>query len=292
MHLGRLMTRRRGLRCRLRPQWAVAVLAALAMLVFARAAHAYHEGDERLVDATAHTLRAREARVGLWELELGIFELATVGTDTAPWAASFLFDSVVANGHVKVRLLHTAPLTMSVAAAVYHTDLSPSGRLVSGNGSLLLVPVSGFVSSDLSSDLSLHLGVTYAHLDAPDLSLDIGSSRAQTAIAASALQLHAMGEWRATRVVALTLQVHGQPYATPAAVHITTTDSAGEKVAFSGTVAPVDRTALAAVASVAFSGRHFNARVGAGYGAIFLPSMGITIPISTVFPEVDAYVRF
>jgi hypothetical protein len=198
----------------------------------------------------------------------------------------------VENGHVKLRLLRTTPLTLSVAAAVYHTDLSASGRVVSGTGSLLLVPVSGFVSSDLSADLSLHLGVTYAHLDAPDLSLDVGSSRAQTAIAASALQLHAMGEWRATRVVAVTLQVHGQPYATPATVHITGTDSLGQKVGFSGTVAPVDRTALAAVASVAFSGSHFNARVGAGYGALFLPSMGITIPVTTVFPEVDAYVRF
>lgn len=286
------MSSRRGLRWGLRPRGAVAALSALTVLAGARAARAYHEGDERLVDATAHTLRAREARIGLWEVELGAFDFATVGTDTAPWAASFIVDSVVENGHVKLRLLRTTPLTLSVSAAVYHTDLSSKGRLVSGQGSLLLVPVTGFVSSDLTSDLSLHLGVTYAHLDAPDLSLDVGNARAQTAIAVSALQLHAMGEWRATRVVALTLQVHGQPYATPAAVHITSTDSFGQKVGFSGTVAPADRTAVSAVASVVFSGRHVNARVGAGYGAIFIPSMGITIPITTVFPEVDAYVRF
>jgi len=286
------MPRRRRSRSGLRPRAAIALLAALATLVFARAARAYHEGDERLVDATAHTLRSGEVRLGLWELELGTFDFATIGTDTAPWVASFIVDSVVQNGHAKLRLLRTTPLTISVSAAVYHTDLSSKGRLVAGNGSLLLVPLSGFVSSDLSTDLSLHLGVTYAHLDAPDLTIDVGSSRAQTAIAASALQLHAMGEWRATRVVALTLQVHGQPYATPATVHMTTTDSLGGKVGFSGTVGPVDRTALSAVASVAFSGRNFNARIGAGYGALFIPSMGITIPIATVFPEVDAYVRF
>lgn len=286
------MSHRRRLRSSLRRKAAIALLAGLATLVFARAAHAYHEGDERLVDATAHTLRAREVRVGLWELELGTFEFATIGTDTAPWVASFLVDSVVANGHVKVRLLRTAPLTISVAAAVYHANLSSTGRLVSGTGSLLLVPVSGWVSSDLSSNMSLHLGVTYAQLDAPDLSLDVGSSRARAAIAASAVQLHAMGEYRVSRVVALTLQVHGQPYTTAATVRMTTTDVTGGKVAFTGTVGPVDRTELAAVASVAFSGRYFNARVGAGYGAIFLPSMGITIPVATVFPEIDAYVRF
>jgi hypothetical protein len=268
------------------------LLVGIALLVFARAAHAYHEGEERLVDATAHTLRAREARIGLWELELGTFDFATIGTDTAPWAASFLFDSIVENGHVKLRLVRTTPLTISVAAAVYHADLSPTGRYVAGTGSLLLVPISGFVSSDLTSRLSLHLGATYARLDAPDLDIDIGSARARTAIAASALQLHAMGEYRVTRVVALTLQVHGQPYATPANVRLTTTGALGDKIGFAGTVAPDDRTAVAAVGSIAFSGSHFNARVGAGYGAIFLPSMGITIPIATFFPEVDAYVRF
>jgi hypothetical protein len=286
------MSRRRGLRSSVRRKAAVAVLAALATLVFARAAYAYHEGDERIVDATAHTLRAGELRVGLWELELGTFDFVTIGTDTAPWAASFVVDSVVENGHVKLRLLRTAPLTISVAAAVYHTSLSGTGRLVSGNGSLLLVPITAFASSDLSSSFSLHLGATYAHLDAPDLSLDVGNARAQTAIAATAVQLHAMGEWRASRVVALTLQVHGQAYATPATVHITSTDSLGEQVGFAGTVAPKDRTAVSAVASVAFSGRHFNARLGAGYGAIFLPSMGVTVPISTIIPEVDVYVRF
>jgi hypothetical protein len=95
-----------------------------------------------------------------------------------------------------------------------------------------------------------------------------------------------------TRSVALTLQVHGQPYASAPALRIRARSELGGEVDFVGTLKPVDQTSVAAVASVAISGGHFNARFGAGYGAIFVPSMGIMIPIATVFPEIDAYVRF
>lgn len=272
--------------------WTIALPVAAATLAFASRARAYHEGEERIVDATAHTLRAREMRIGIWEIEFGPVAFATIGTDTAPWAASFVLSSVVANGHAKVRLLRTAPLTISVAAAVYHADLHASGLVVSGNGSLLVVPASVFVSSDVSHDVSMHLGVTYAYADAGELDLPLGGSRARTTIAASALQLHAMGEYRVSRVVALTLQMHAQPHATSATVRMRTTSELGGKIDFVGTAAPVDRTAFAAVASVAFSGRHLNARIGGGYGAIFLPSMGVMIPVATILPEIDAYVRF
>jgi hypothetical protein len=240
---------------------------------------------------TAHTLRAREARIGIWEIEFGPVAFATVGTDTAPWFASFVLDSVVANGHAKVRLLRTSPITISVAAAVYHTELSASGPIRAASGSLLLVPVSTFVSSDLSPRVSLHLGATYANATVggdPESS----ASRGSTAIAASALQLHAAGEYRVSRVVAFVLRIHGQPYASPATVRTSTIDERGGRLDFLGTVEPVNRTSVAAIAGVSVSGSHLNLRVGLGYGAIFLPSMGIKIPVETVLPEIDAYVRF
>jgi hypothetical protein len=273
-----------GRRCSKR----LALPVAAATIALATPARAYHEGDERIVDQTAHTLRARETRIGLWAVELAPLAFATVGTDTAPWAASFLVHSVVANGHAKVRLLATSPLSISVTAAAYHADLD-SAPVVATGGSLLVVPVSLFVSSDLSRRLSVHLGATYAYADL-DGDLDLRIARAQVAVSASALQVHAMGEYRVSRLVALTLQVHAQAYATPPALRMSTTGA--EKVDFVGTVQGVDRTAVAAVGSVVLSGRHVNFRIGGGYGAIFLSSMGIMIPVTTVLPELDAYVRF
>ncbi|MBX3186051.1 MAG: hypothetical protein KF819_03510 [Labilithrix sp.] len=255
-------------------------------------AEAYHEGEERLVDSTAHTLRAREARIGIWDIEYGPVAFATVGTDTAPWIASFFVDSVVVNGHAKVRLLRTEPLTLSVMAAAYHTQLPASGPLVAGGGSLLLVPISVFASSDLTPSASLHLGITYADATLGGSPPESSPLRESTAIAASALQLHAIGEYRVSRVVAVVVRLHGQAYATPMTFDNSAIDERGKRSQFVGAIEPVNRTNVAAVAGVAVSGSHFNVRVGLGYGALFLPSMGIKLPIETVIPELDAYVRF
>jgi hypothetical protein len=265
---------------------------AAATLAVAPSARAYHEGDERIVDETAHTLRDGEMRVGIWEVEYAPAAYAMIGTDTAPWAASFLLHSVVENGHVKFRALKTSPLTLSVVAAAYHAQLDSSGAVLAGSGSLLLVPLSIYASTDVSRDVSLHLGVTYTYADATNLEFDLENAEARTAVAASTVQLHVMGEYRVSRLVAFTLQLHAQPYATKAAVHVSTTDNFGSTVDFVGTAEPVDKTGVAAIASVVFSGRHLNGRIGGGYGAIFLPSMGVMIPITTFQPEIDAYVRF
>jgi len=272
---------------------AAALVAAGVVIAYAPVAHAYHEGDERLVDGTAHTLRAGEVRVGLGELELGPTSFITVGTDVEAWAASFVLQALVVNAHAKVRLLHTEPLTISLYAGAYRASIPASGPVVAGSGSLLLIPASIYTSSDLSKRVSLHLGVTYAHVEADgEVQLVPGNDRARAALAASALQLHAMVEYRVSRLVAITLAGHAQPVMSQPAVHLSSTTAYGDHLEFVGTVAPVDRTAVAAVANVVISGRHVNLRIGGGYGAIFLPSMGVMIPYRTVLPELDAYVRF
>src|SRR5262249_50856225 len=163
------------------------------------------------------------------------------------------------------------------------------GALASGRGSLLLTPMSFTLSSDLTRHLSLHLVTTYAHMEF-DGAAFVKLTHTRATIAASAIQLHATVEYRLSRVVALTAQFHAQPYATPLQVQTTGVDIIGDKSDFNGTVVPVEQTAVAASLSAVFSWRHLNSRFGAGYGAIFLPSMGVMIPMTTVFPEIDAYV--
>jgi hypothetical protein len=269
------------------------VAAASFVIAYAPVAHAYHEGDERIIDGTAHTLRAGEIRAGLGELELGPTAFVTVGTDVEAWAASFVLQALVVNAHAKLRLLHTAPLTISIYGGAYRAAIPASGPVIAGTGSLLLVPASIYTSSDLTKRVSLHLGVTYAHVEADgEVQLAAGNDRARAALATSAVQLHAMLECRVTRVVAITIAGHAQPVTSAPAVHISSTTAYGDHFDFVGTVAPVDRTAVAAAANVVLSGRNMNLRIGGGYGAIFLPSMGVMIPFRTGLPELDAYVRF
>src|SRR4051794_3993368 len=104
-----------------------ALAAASFVIAYAPVANAYHEGDERIIDGTAHTLRAREIRAGLGELELGPTAFATVGTDVEAWAASFVLQALVVNAHAKLRLLHTGPLTVSLYGGAYRAAIPASG---------------------------------------------------------------------------------------------------------------------------------------------------------------------
>jgi hypothetical protein len=269
------------------------VLAVLALgATLATRAHAYHAGDEHIVDGTAHGLRAREVRVGLWQIEVAPVSMLTVGTDTAPWAAGPFLGSVVKNGHAKLRLLGTRPLTLGVTGGVYQASgLRTFGALGGGSGSLWVLPSSMLASSDLTRDLSLHLGVTWIYANGNGI-LESGLARGPLNVAANALQIHAMGELRVSRLVALLVIVRAQPWASALTVRTALTDDLGARLAFEGTASLPRETGLAALGAVALSGRHVNVRLGAGYGALFVPSMSVMIPISTVQPELDIHVRF
>lgn len=268
------------------------LLLALGGTLFSRTASAYHTEDERIVDQTAHTLRAREFRLGLWELEFAPLSFATVGTDNVPWVAGLVMSAPAANGHAKVRLLRTRPVTVSLVAAAYYGRLRVSGAREETTGTLWLLPFSLYLSSDVVGPLSVHLGATYTRGDL-DGDIDPKIYRTSATVATSALQLHAAAELRANRVVAFVLQGHAQPYASPGVVRSRTTSTAvAGSVDFTGTIEPVDRTAVAATASIVLSGKHMNARFGAGYGAVFLPSMGFVLPYTTVLPGLDLYARF
>jgi len=254
------------------------------LVTIAGRADAYHEGEERLVDGTAHTLRARETRIGLWDLDFGPVAFATLGTKTAPWLLALFAPAVVPNGFVKLRLLHTRPLTLSAGAAVFHAAL-PS------RASITVVPLSAFASVDLTPRLSLHGGGTYAYAEG-DGEIDLVAARIRADAAASTLQFQAKVEWRVTRGIALTIEGRVQPRTTTARFRATLPETLGVNGSFSGEIAPRDRSAAAGLAAIAFSGRHLNVRAGAGYGAVFLPALGLVLPYTTVLPELDVHVRF
>jgi hypothetical protein len=271
---------------------ALAVLALVVTLTLAPRAHAYHAGDEHIVDGTAHGLRSREVRVGLWQVEAAPVAMLTVGTDTAPWAAGLFLGSVFKNGHAKVRLLGTRPLTLGVTGGVYQASgLRTAGASGGGSGSLWVLPSSMFASSEFSRALSLHVGVTWIYASGTGV-IESALARGPLDVAASAMQVHAMGEVRVSRVVALLLIVRAQPWASALTLRTALTDDAGARLAFEGTASLPRATGLAALAAVALSGRHMNVRLGAGYGAIFVPSMSVMLPISSVQPELDFHVRF
>jgi hypothetical protein len=270
-----------------------AAAVAAAIVTCAVDASAYHEGDDRIVDETAHTLRPRETRIGLWSIDFAPFGWCMIGTDTLPWAASFFADSLVANGHLKLRVLHTRPLTIALAGAAYHAGIETQDGGDAGHGSLWVVPLTLLFSSDITHALSVHFGTSFAYADL-DGELARTYYRTVARFRATALELHGMVELRLTRVVALTAEAHAQPYTSVVAVDARSASPAlnNTTVDFAGSVSDLGRSAYLASGAVVLSGKHVNTRLGAGYGAVFLPGVGFALPITTVVPEVDFSVRF
>ena len=269
----------------------ISVAAILALVTTAPDACAWHQGDERLVDDTAHTLRSGEIRAGVLSLDVGTVRFATIGTDTLPWIAGLYLGSVLGNGHLKVRLVRTAPLTLALRGAVFYSSLHTERGDTTATGHVLLVPLTAATSSDLGRDVSLHLEVTYATLDAKG-DLDVPLAGARAAIAASALQTGVMLEYRATRAVALLLLYRHQPWASPGVIRTSGEVGTGARVSLEGNVETADASTFALTGGVALSGEHANLRVGAGYGSLFFPSLGVALPGRTFVPELDFYVRF
>lgn len=253
------------------------------------AANAYHEGDERIVDRTAHTLRRNEFRLGLLQLEYAPLEWLTVGTDTLPWAAKLFLPIVVPNAHVKLAAPSFGPVTLGAQVGLYYAAISAHDQ--NANGDVFVVPISGYGSVDVAEAWSVHLEGTYTHVwagggvDADDLDAHGGA-------VTNALQLGTMVEWRISRVVALLARGRIQPYMSSVSVTGNGAPDPTTNVNVDARIAPNQPSPWVALLGGEFSWKNFNFRVEAGVGALFLPSLGVTLPYRGPVGDANVFFRF
>jgi len=260
---------------------------ALAFGLMTRPAHAFFDLESHPTDFTAYTLRRMEVRLGLFEWDFGLFRPLTLGTDTAPWAAGIIFRSVAANVHAKVMFVHSRPLTVALAGAVYHATANVTDD---GRGSVFILPVSVFVSSDLTRRVSLHFEATYAHV-ALDGNANLSHVAASGAAVTRTLQFGLMQEIRLSRVFAFQLRGRLQPSIAPAILHSDVATAPGTSVSIDASI--YDHTVrYAFVGGIAISGKNFDLNLGGGYGSYFIPSIGIALPGRSIIPDGSIDVRF
>ena len=262
----------------------------LAVFAAPTRARAYHAEQERIVDQTAHTLRARELRIGLLQLEYAPLSRLTLGTDTLPWTAGLVFPVVVPNAHAKIALIRSAPLSVSAQGNVHYAVVdAESGSVRAG---AFIVPASLFVSSDVHRRWSVHLESTYTH------AWGQGKMAARTlsstgALLASSLQLGAMLEHRLTAVTALLVRGRIQPWSTPVAVRASgRIDERTRADVSAGIDVMGDEPRWAALGGAAFSWANVNLQLAAGYGTLFLPSVGVPLPYRGVIGDANFFLRF
>lgn len=253
------------------------------------AANAYHEGDERIVDWTAHTLRRNEFRLGLLQLEYAPLEWLTVGTDTLPWAAKLFLPIVVPNAHVKLAAPSFGPVTLGAQVGLYYAAISAHDQ--NANGDVFVVPISGYGSVDVAEAWSVHLEGTYTHVWAGG-GVDADDSDAHGGAVTNALQLGTMVEWRISRVVALLARGRIQPYMSSVSVTGNGAPDSYDQRKCGRTHRSQPTVAVGRALGRRIFVEKLQFRVEAGVGALFLPSLGVTLPYRGPVGDANVFFRF
>lgn len=245
----------------------------------------------RVIDQTGYTLEGGRVRLGVFKLQVGLFDFLTVGTYTLPWAV------LAATIHAKLRLLEVGPFAVSVQAGFAYFD---SRRLQwlndqIGDAVVTVLPLEAQLSYRPVDALSLSFGAAYTEV-AVDGELSIDAFNGAGRGAADNFQLTGNAELRMSSLFALIVELRWLMLQRVAANASATLrpDAFTVVVVHSGASARdfVVRDSFSVVPSVLITLGVFNLRLGVGYGNFNIPLVNFVVPERTLIPEADLYFLF
>lgn len=249
-------------------------LAALAACVgFASAASAQQLDNPR-TDFTAYTRPKGTLAVGLFKVEHGIIDEITVGTYPIPWLAFPWLKVPVPSGYLKLRTSWFDPLTFSGRAGLAYIDAKAVARLAddSASGSALSITADFAASYQINERFTLSLGFDYARLAA------VGSAGQATAIEGASksdtYSTRLFGEWRFTRVFAMTLLARYLVYQSP---FDTAASASSDAVTVESDLSAesTEQRHFSITPGVSFVWKNWELAGGVGYGVFYLPILGL-----------------
>lgn len=264
-----------------------------------RTARAYHTYQTRLLDSTAYSLHRRGVRLGLMKLSYGIIDQLQVTTYTMPWLLGVVLQDVAPNLELKTTFYDRRRLALSGSIAfiegqVTQTDLSTMPPSTS-KARYLLVPMEVASSVRINPRISTHLGGQFTFTNTLGKS-EPGGTEIEGAAVINILQVWGMLEWRLSRIAAFTLTVRWAPYVSNVVVKGELDIDRNTDAIIGIEIDVVDlNNAAAIIPGFVFSWDRANLRVGVGYGDLFVKSLGLIVPQSTlsrVSAEFDVFVRF
>jgi hypothetical protein len=259
-----------------------------AQLAWSKPACAYHSKEERLTEDTAYTLQKRRLRLGLFKIQYGIWDPFMVGTYTAPWIVA------LANFHFKWRYLNSEHWAAALQVGFGRLDVSKLEAFEDEPGDAI-INVGTFepsVSYRFNDRYTLSATVPYSRISAVG-TINTDALKGALDGAVDNLQLTTTFEWRWTRVTALVVharyllfqRAYGDGNATLYPDEFTRVDVSAD--AETGDLN--FKYAWSVVPSLAFSWKHFNLRIGLGYGNWSIPPVNFVLPEKTVIPDLDVY---
>jgi hypothetical protein len=236
-------------------------------------------------DFTAYTQPRGRLAAGPLKIEHGIIDEVMVGTFVPPWFAFPWLKVPVPNLYLKLRTTWWDPVTFSLRGSLAYIDAKAIAQLADeqANGSAVSITADLTASWRIDARYSVSLGLDYAHLQATGQTTSEATS-VEGASVANTYSVRAFGEWRLTRVFALTLLFRYLVYQSPIRASV---DSRSRTITTSGDLSAettMERR-WTVVPGVSFAWPRWELSAGVGYGLFYLPVLGLAS--SKALPDVE-----
>ncbi|HEY0466985.1 MAG TPA: hypothetical protein VGC79_22435 [Polyangiaceae bacterium] len=237
-------------------------------------------------DYTAYTRPRGRASVGFLKADLGIIDELLIGTYPLPWFAFPWLKTTVPSVYLKARSPWSGPLQLALGGSLLYVNGKAIAQLADKDAAASAISTSAEFDASYRFDerFSLSLGLDYAHLAAIG---DNGSGEATSVEGASTAHTYStrlLGEWRLSRVFALSLLFRYLIYQTPISVDSTSSDG-GVTVDTDLSAESTIQKRFTIVPGVSFEWEHWELNAGVGYGVFYLPVLGLAT--AKAWPVVD-----
>lgn len=246
--------------------------------------------DNPRTDYTAYTRPKGRVAVGPTKFEFGIIDEIQIGTYPLPWLAFPFLKATVPNTYLKVKSFWPGPFTLALGGGVTYIDGKAIAQLADKNASAsALSTVAELDASYRFNDrFTLSLGFDYAHLKAVGDTKDEATS-VEGASTAHTYSTRLFGEWRLSRVFALSLLLRYLIYQSPVSADASSSSSA-VTVTTDLSAESAQQRRFTAVPGVSFVFDRWELSTGVGYGVFYLPVLGLAT--TKAWPVVDFNVAY
>lgn len=254
------------------PALTIAVCAAIVTIGTAAGAQ---QLENPRTDYTAYTRPKGRMAVGPLKVEHGILDEIMVGTYVPPWFLFPVLKVPVPTVYLKLRTPTFYNLTMAIRGDAAYIAGTAVAELADddASASALATTADIDVSYRIDERFSASLGLDYAHLRAVGETSDQATS-VEGASAAHTYSIRAFGEWRLTRVFAVTLLFRYLLYQSPISADAST-ESDAVSVESDLSAQGALQKHFTIVPGVSFVWDRWELTGGVGYGVFYLPILGL-----------------
>jgi hypothetical protein len=241
--------------------------------------------DNPRTDYTAYTRPKGTLALGPLKIEHGIIDEITIGTYPLPWFAFPILKTPIPNGYLKIRSFWSGPFTLALGGGVTYIDGKAVAKLADKNASASGLSTVAELDASYRFDerFTLSLGFDYAHLKALGNTKDQSTS-VEGASTAHTYSTRLLGEWRLSRVFALTLLLRYLIYQSPVQANANS-DSDSITIGADVSAESTQQRRFTAVPGVSFVFDRWEISTGVGYGVFYLPVLGLAS--TKAWPVVD-----